>query len=216
MKQDIRKLIGIPDSIHTTDNQAESIQAAQLLFNENSLKYLNIAKPYKYYNFNKILEIYKKNIIDSNFNLNNFITDSSMSIYGIRESNDICFFSKENKQNLIENEFIQNNDSQLSYYNLSKDSIVYDPRNYFVYNNLKFVTLDLLKQMKKNRKENDDKKDINLINKFIRIKNSQIFDKTSEYMYEIKLVKISCKRYIREKLKKVKILKYLYSYIKNI
>ena len=50
--------------------------------------------------------------------------------------------------------------------------MIYDPRNYFVYNDLKFITLQVLKKMKKNRNEEKDKIDLKLIE--IYLKNNKL------------------------------------------
>ena len=91
-----------------------------------------------------------------------------MGIFGIRDCSDLDFLSLSDKQDLIEQEGIEKHDSELQYYNINKDSMIYDPRNYFVYNDLKFITLQVLKEMKKNRNEEKDKTDLKLIELYLK------------------------------------------------
>lgn len=171
LKQKIRNLVSIENhSIHITDNKKESIQIGKLLFNKNSINHLNTSYPDKYSNHNKRLHKYKENIINNNLDIDDFIVDSSgpMGTFGIRESNDLDFLSLSDKYKLVEDDGISNNDDQLYNYSINKDSIIYNPNNYFVYNDLKFITLDLLKNMKVNRNEIRDKEDVRLIEIFLR------------------------------------------------
>lgn len=210
IKQEVRKLIGIGNhSIHITDNKLESIQISKLVFNKNSIQHLNRASPNKYIEFNDKINIYKKRILNNNLDMNDFIIDSSgvMGIFGIRDCTDIDFLSLCVNQDLVTyNNIIDKHDSELKYYDINKDTIIYDPRNFFIYNDLKFTTLSLLKKMKKNRKEDKDMEDIKLINNYI--KNENIIE--TKYL----LFKNNLKR--KKRFLEIKIKTYILCLLKRI
>ena len=51
----------------------------------------------------------------------------------------------------------------LSYYTKTKDDIIYNPENHFYFNGFKFVSLNILREMKKKRNEIKDQNDLKLI-----------------------------------------------------
>lgn len=210
LKQEVRKFVGLEKhSIHITDNQLESIQTLNLLFNKNSIYHLNISIPDKYAKFNNKIKIYKEKIKKNNLNISDFIVDSSgvIGVFGIRDCNDLDFLSLSDRQYLIEQKGIEKHDSELQYYNINKDSMIYDPRNYFVYNDLKFITLQVLKEMKKNRNEEKDKTDLKLI---------ELYLKNNKLSWDIDILKTINNIKRKKRLLKQKIRKGLIYISKNI
>lgn len=210
LKQEVRKFVGLEKhSIHITDNQLESIQTLNLLFNKNSIDHLNISIPDKYAKFNNKIKIYKEKIKKNNLNISDFIVDSSgvIGVFGIRDCNDLDFLSLSDRQYLIEQKGIEKHDSELQYYNINKDSMIYDPRNYFVYNDLKFITLQVLKEMKKNRNEEKDKTDLKLI---------ELYLKNNKLSWDIDILKTINNIKRKKRLLKQKIRKGLIYISKNI
>lgn len=216
LKKEIRNIFDIGNhSIHITDNKGESMQIVNLLFNDNSIEHLNKSIPYKYKDFNILLKRFKEKIIHNNLDLNNFVIDSSsvLAVYGLRPSYDIDYLSLVQNSSIIDEELIQSHDSELKHYNLDKDEIILSPLNYFVYQNVKFTTLDLLLRLKKNRGEKKDKDDCRLIEMFIaNRKNKFIENVCRELKIRIRRQKSACKSNVILILKKLN----LYSSIKKI
>lgn len=219
LKQEVCKFVDIEKHfIHIIDNQLKSIQILNLLFNKNSIYHLNTSIPDKYVKFNNKIKIYKEKINRNNLNINDFIIDSSgvMGIFGIRDCSDLDFLSLSDKQDLIEQEGIGKHDSELQYYNINKDSMIYDPRNYFVYNDLKFITLQVLKEMKKNRNEEKDKTDLKLIEFYLKNNKLSWDIDISKTINNIKrkkrLLKQNIKKGLRYIYKKIGV----YDILKNI
>jgi hypothetical protein len=166
MKSKIRDIFQIGNhSVHISDNQPESVQICNLLLNKNSVDLLNYGKLDYYKKFNKRLNKFKNNLKNNNLSLEDFIIDSSsvMGLYGIREANDIDFMTLSNEYKVIEDEKTTNHHDYISFYQTTIDDLVLNPSNYLVYNDLKFITLDVLKKFKKNRNEKKDQVDIQLI-----------------------------------------------------
>lgn len=175
MKSNIRKIFNIGNhSIHISDNQPETIQICNLLLNENSLDSLNNGKPDHYKSFYIRSNEFKSNLIKNNLSLDEFIIDSSsvMGLYGLREPNDIDFMTISNEYRKIENNIFSNHHDYVSLYQTTIDNLVLNPSNYLFYNDLKFITIDNLKRFKKNRNENKDQVDIQLLNSAISKKKS--------------------------------------------
>ena len=51
----------------------------------------------------------------------------------------------------------------LSYYTKLKEDIIYNPENHFYFNGFKFASLNMIREMKKNRNELKDQSDLKLI-----------------------------------------------------
>ena len=58
-----------------------------------------------------------------------------------------------------------NHASQLVYHNPKIEDLIFNPKHYFYFNDFKFVSIEQIKKMKKNRNEIKDRIDIKLINK---------------------------------------------------
>lgn len=175
MKEEIRDIFKIEThSIHITDNSTESVQVCNLLLNDNSLDLINNAKPDTYIDFNKKIINFRTEIIKNKLPLDNFIIESGsvMALYGLRDSGDIDFLTVEKKYECLENEIIENHNHAIDLYNSKIEDILFNPENFLVYNDMKFVTLKLLRVMKKKRKQNTDKLDLELIDNYLRNKQN--------------------------------------------
>lgn len=175
VKDKIRDLYKIGNySVHSTDNQVETITLANLLLNNNSIEFMNNGNPDYYVDFSKKLNSYKENIINQNLNEEDFIVDSSsiLALYGLRNPEDIDFISLSDNYHLIENSFIENHNKYIRYYERTIVDLVMNPQSYFYYNEMKFTSLNVLKKFKKNRNEDKDKLDLKLIETINTKKNS--------------------------------------------
>lgn len=221
LKKNIRDIFQIgKNSIHITDTKFKAIRLVNLLLNNNSVNFLNTGKPYYDKNFNRMLIDFKKKLIDHNFSLNEFIIDSNsiLAMYGLREANDIDFMTIAKEFKIIENDYIENHHDNIEFYQTSIDNLVLNPKNYFVYNDLKFVTLDVFRLFKKNRNEKRDQLDLKLIDSSVKRK---INLRLSFYKQSIKIRRIvrNKKNKIVLVLRKIGIydgLKSLYHYLKGI
>lgn len=170
-KAEIRAIYDIGNySIHINDSREEAIQLAQTYFNENSLFMLN-SRSFKYENkdfdnyIKELKSIAQKNEID----IDEICASGStpFSVFGIRESRDLDFLYYGEKSFETNNPAISNHDSELDYYPYDKTEIIMNPKYHFYYKGLKFITLDVLYEMKKKRNEiPKDVKDCKLIKKF--------------------------------------------------
>lgn len=206
VKNNIRSEINIGNhSIHSTDNSEETIELLALTLNNNSIYGLNNYDPDKYYEFNVMFEDLKKTIKNNGISCEDFVIDSSsiMALFGIRENDDIDVIVKDIYIKLFNEIGLENHNEYIKLYNKSIDDLLYNPLNYFVFDNVKFLTLDNLIVMKKNRNEKKDQEDIILINNHVSLngkrKNVKIY-----LSKKLRKIKRKTKKNIIEVLKKIK------------
>ena len=85
-----------------------------------------------------------------------------MALFGICESNDVDYVV----QNSGENDLDSHN-QYIKFYGKELDELLFDPQNFFYYQNHKYLTLSCLKEFKKNRGEIKDMNDLCLIDAFL-------------------------------------------------
>lgn len=169
LKEKIRDIFRVgKHSVHITDTMEEALLMGRLLFNTNSIEFMNQAAVTRYKNsYKSIQKFWKENIYSEEDIL---ITGSSiMALYGICEANDIDYV----RWNSNGNEHESHN-QYIKYYRKNLNELIFDSRNFFYYQNHKYLTLNCLKEFKKNRGETKDIDDLRLINAFLeRNKNSK-------------------------------------------
>ena len=123
-----------------------------------SFKKLSILTNLKYYKFLEDVD-----------NADEYCLTSSiiLELYGLRQAKDIDYLQV-NDSNMFKNQLIScHKNIWLEYYHTNKETIIFDPENYFYFNGYKVATLNVLKEMKQKRNEQKDIIDISLINKII-------------------------------------------------
>jgi hypothetical protein len=183
VKENIRRQVGIGNhSIHSSDTHDESIRLSKILLNKNSLTFLNNGYPTKYKEFYRNLMIYK-NQICSITNKEEYAIDGSavLGIYGLRNPRDIDYISLTKNDVLDSDLFDRHTDEYSTYYPIEISEILINPRYYFYYMNIKFVDVKVIKEYKKNRNEDKDSIDIELID--------SMFNKNTKYDYYVSKLK---------------------------
>lgn len=155
-KENIRKIFSSKHIVHSSEDYSEAFNLAGLLLNENSLSYnFNPDESFsrKFNEFTKKYQKYQDRIcIDSGMVL---------GLLGIREPKDVDFIIAGRKIRGV-----KDHNPYLKFYGHSADDIVYNPLLHFYYRGWKFTTLDILKGMKKRRKESKDLNDLLLVRKY--------------------------------------------------
>lgn len=172
VKEKIRGLYGLgKHSVHINDTHTETLRIARCVLNENSIHFLNNAtmcSPSTHDMFNKFYNIYSSLATEQQESI---IIDSSfvMAMYGIRDARDVDFIpsSVTTPQTINTLTEMLNTDNHTTEFkkfsNNSIDDLIYNPKNYFYYHNIKFMTLNNLKDFKTIRNEPKDIIDIELI-----------------------------------------------------
>lgn len=183
IKRQIRELLHLENhSIHISDNWHETIDMTELLYNRNSVDFMNRSNPYVYCMvYKKIAEL--KQLIEKNgYDKSRFIIDSSavLEVCGLRRAADVDFLTDYIFEEESQIEGVDNHIDQLPYYNITLADMLYDPRNYFYFEGMKFITPQRLLMMKANRGEEKDIRDVKLLKMYMN-KNLDI---PKEYRYE--------------------------------
>ena len=170
IKEAVREVNGIGfSSVHITDTKQEAIDISNLIFNSNGLHFLNYARPYKYVTEHTKLSLFKEFLIKNKLNFDEALIDGglSLSLYGLRKSNDIDFFVSDSSRIKVLSKDIDEHDSELKYHLVEKEELIFNPKYHFIYNGLKIVSFEQLYKMKINRNDKKDNNDCRVMNSLI-------------------------------------------------
>ena len=167
LKKEVRDIYKIGNhSIHVNDTHEETIRLSRCLFNKNSVHFLNNARLKNYQNFFKWVQDYEKYLANNNLDAEDYCITASgvLSLYGLREASDLDYLHT--TPALIRDpgdNIHSHNEYGKSRYRKNIDEIVQDPENHFYFGNIKVASLEIVRQLKEDRNEPKDQKDIQLI-----------------------------------------------------
>ena len=218
IKEKIRDMFSVgKHSIHISDTKKEAIDISRLLFNNNSIHFLNYAKPNTYTTVHRQVDQFKNFIQLNKINPKGVLIDSSMilSLYGLREAKDIDYFALDNKQIEHTCNGISMHDEDLIHHKLDKNELILNPKYYFYFNDIKFISFNQLYIMKKRRAEPKDLNDCNIMEALIE--NDLLKETFNKVKQSIYYGKIKLRQNLVNGLKKIKLYdlaKYIYMQIK--
>lgn len=169
IKADIRAAFAIgKHSIHISDSKDEAVRIARILFNRNSIHFLNHSNPNKFSSTTDAIERFKIFLEQNGMNSDRVVIDSSLvlSLYGLREARDIDYLALDD---VVENQddLIQDHSDEISFHRQDKAELICNSKNYFYFEDLKFICFDQLYRMKNNRSETKDKNDLIMMDALI-------------------------------------------------
>ena len=165
IKLQIRDLFGIENhSLHINDTYDETIRLARVLFNKNSIHFLNNSSLAYYENFESQIDYFKRYIQGNGLDIEDYcITASSiLSAYGLREGSDLDYLHR-GQEIQGHPDVHSHNEYGKNRYWRPIDDIIYNPENHFYFNDVKFASLDVVKQLKTKRGEVKDDRDLVLM-----------------------------------------------------
>ena len=83
-----------------------------------------------------------------------------LSAYGLRETKDTDFLINNHSDLNFKFDLIDNHERELKHHVVLKLELIYDQRNYFYFDDIKFISFSNLYYMKKNRNEDKDQNDL--------------------------------------------------------
>ncbi len=151
MKKELRALFKVGNhSVHINDYHIDTIRIAKTVFNDNSIHFLNNRKDVLFPNYKKLMS-------DTKSDDNTIMTGSTvLSLYGLRDCKDIDLIYFNNPPVDSHNQYVG------TLYKLTIDEIFNNPMYHLYYNGFKYVSLDVIKNMKKIRNEPKDVIDVKL------------------------------------------------------
>ncbi len=166
IKENVRQIFNVgKHSIHITDTRAEVLKLSKILFNNNSIHFLNNAKPNTFLDFHEKLGRFQQFIAKNIIAPEDIAIDTSMilSAYGIRKSADIDYIV--NDKYIVTEEFegINSHNDELHFHEKTAADLLYDPANYFYFNGIKFLSFHQLLAFKKARGGEKDKIDLSIM-----------------------------------------------------
>lgn len=166
LKKNLRDIYEIENhSLHINDTDAETRRIARVVFNDNSINFLNKGNYFYSSKLVELISLYKK-ILDVKFqDPDSFcITGSAiMTLFGLRECADLDYLHLDPRHILGGHDLINSHETELEKYPLHKHDILLNPFNHFFFNDIKFATLGVVKALKTNRGEEKDKVDVKLM-----------------------------------------------------
>jgi hypothetical protein len=170
-KLKIRDIFKIQNhSVHINDTHEETIRLARVLLNDNSIHFMNNSDSPPYQSFQEQLNYFKNWIIQNGLDIEDYCVSASsiLSMYGLREGYDLDYLHNGlviQGHNMVHS----HNEYGIDKYHTHRDDIIYNPSNHFYYDDIKFASLDVVKQLKQKRMEQKDIKDIKLIDGVINV-----------------------------------------------
>jgi glycosyltransferase involved in cell wall biosynthesis len=165
IKTRIRNLFNIGNhSVHINDTHEETVRLCKLVLNDNSIHFLNNCRFEFIQSFESQLQYFKNFINTNKLNIDDYcITASSvLSRYGLRPGDDLDYLHRGDK--ILGHDLIRShNEYSKGRYSTTIDDVVYNPKNHFYYNGVKYASLDIVKQLKLKRAEPKDLVDVKLI-----------------------------------------------------
>jgi hypothetical protein len=166
-KKEIRDVFNIGNhSIHINDTHDQTVRLCKIVFNNNSINHLNNSKVEYYPKFERLLDKFKKLVEKNNLDLDDYcITASSvLSAYGLREGDDLDYIHLDNIiLNDDENLIHSHNQYGINLYEPNYEEIILNPNYHFFYKGVKFVSPEIIKNIKIKRNEPKDIVDVGLI-----------------------------------------------------
>lgn len=169
IKEEVRQVYNIGfSSIHITDTKEEAMRISKLIFNDNGLHLLNYAEPLKYPTIYEKLDAFGEFLELNGISKEDVVLDGSLvlSVYGIRKNEDIDYLVDINDRIKENSSIFELHDSELKYHEQEKNDLLYNPNFYFQFRGFKFISFTQLYIMKKNRGEEKDINDCNIMDAF--------------------------------------------------
>ncbi|MGG1629490.1 hypothetical protein [Rossellomorea sp. NRS-1567] len=180
---------------YISQSEEESFKLAQILLNDNSISFINFTNKKQVKEMKHIINLLRG---ESNYNESEgedicVISNSVIQIYGLvnrRNNVDIInFHTKNNTKN-----------KEINFYEKKKDDIIYNPKNHFYFDGVKFSTLDVVGEMKLKSMKFEDYLAIKKLSGWIPKVNFKVL------RYEIfKILEICKLMIIRYKLSLIKV-----------
>lgn len=207
MKEEIRKIFNLgKHAVHINDTREETIEISRFIFNDNAINYLNCAVRKEMRNFNRLFNEFVSFINDNKIDKNNVaIIGGVLPLYGIRDANDLDYISVSSMPMKISDD-IEMETKKVNYSSYSVNEIINDPKNYLIYEGIKFVSLPVILEIKEKRNNDSDKRDAMYIRKLLK-------DGVVKYTFRERLAMLCSisfyRRYVKIFLLKVRFYLYL-------
>jgi hypothetical protein len=170
-KAEIREVFGVGNhSIHITDTPDEVEIISNWILNCNGINLLNNKRFGKFAAFEADLKQLNLDIDASGVDRKHVCVAGSgvMAAYGLRDSRDLDFIATKEAESILMKSGLKSNNAHLETYQQNPHEIIANPLEHFVYQGLKFQSIQSLAELKQQRGESKDKIDLDLINLILK------------------------------------------------
>lgn len=142
IKERIRKIFGNKNSIHISDYAKETRDMIQLLYNRNSVDFLNFAHPYRYKRVYSCIKRAEKLILEKKLDRERFILgmDAVIEVCGLRKAQAVECMTDYPHDDLAETDIGMKVKYDDKAYGLALPELLYHADHYFYFERMKFVT----------------------------------------------------------------------------
>lgn len=170
MKDKIRDIFKIEKhAVHINDTKEETLELAELFFNQNSINWMNGANIKEHKRFNELFAQYANKFKNNEILKEDFaLIGGVLAVYGVRESSDIDYICKNKEEYDFGDKEIELETKKVQFSPVNIDELLYNPKYYFYAYGLKFVTLDIVKAIKEKRRIGNDAEDIIMLDALIK------------------------------------------------
>jgi len=165
LKQKIRELFNIEKhSVHINDTIEETIELAEILFNDNSIFWLNNSIIKENKNFNLLFNQYANFIKNNKLNKTDFcIVGGILPVFGVNDAKDLDYINKDNKEYDFKNKQIELETDKFLYCDKNYLDVIYNPDLHFYAYSHKFIDINLIYKIKLKRKKGKDLEDLKIL-----------------------------------------------------
>jgi len=170
-KKKVREILNIyPFSIHVNDIHWQAMDLARLLLNNNSIHFLNHHKREDFKTFNSLLPSYVNFLKERQVNEWDSCVDGSsvLSAYGIRDCSVDFDFLNVKTENFGTIFPLDHHNIAWTQLGFDIKDIIYNPKNFFYFKNVKFVSLPATREFKAKQGRERDIADVALMDEFLK------------------------------------------------
>lgn len=152
--------------IHITDTQWEALRMGKMLFNPNSIRFLNDSYFFRYDSFINEFFQFRKTVLDHNLQDEVCLdTGDVLGVYGLRETRDIDYVSRNNEDIPVLQSYDRHTQDYYNHFTdeISCKEIVEDWFQHFYCFDIMFASIESVRQFKTSRNEPKDQRDTALI-----------------------------------------------------
>lgn len=203
VKEKIRELYGIEkSSVHISDNAKETYDMIQLLYNKNSVDFLNFAHPYQYKEVYSSIKKVEKLLQERNLDKSRFIlgADAVMESCGLSKAKYVEFITDYQKEEVGDICGSQNVKYNIDACGMKLPELLYDSKNYFYFEGMKMVTPQcalMINQASYNKKMK------RMLEKFVKKTQSGV-KPYPQYRIRLRKIRAGCISKLKELINKIR------------
>lgn len=170
-KKKIRDIFGLENhSIHISDTQEETEAMVNLLYNNNSVSFLNFAEADRYSSVWSALKNIKMKLVEKGYEADRFlvVSDTVLEVYGLRENEEICMITDYSAK--ICDEVIKKCkfDGSVKLQAVETSNSLFNPENYIFVNGMKVLSITRLQEYLQQFNNTECASDIVLCQEFLK------------------------------------------------